>query len=272
MKGSESARLRKVSKGGQGGHGEALKGRQSKASTGCVSLHLAPCHRKQKALSSTMSFSPRRVRITPTVALYECRLLKCAIKTSSLLRHVEQRLKKWRGVQRWSLQCYCSPRGEVVVQAVVERAAVASRVDNLLQAWRKIVVKMLPGVVQAKQLKRGVWFQDTLVDVRVMVESWEAACAKLGAEAAVDGSAAKCTYLEPALPSAGAPNTAPPAPRAVAEPRSLPAPEPRLQLAPEPRLQPAPEQRPQPAPSQRSSVPQSQQVPEKPHALLVTLG
>ena len=161
MQGRESARLRKASKGGHGGHGGALEEIQSKAATGCVSLHLAPCHRKQKALSSTMSFSPRRVRNTPTVALYECRLLKCAVKTASLLRHVEQRLKKWRGVQRWSLQCYCSPRGEVVVQAVVERAAVASRVDNLLQAWRKIVVKMLPGVVQAKQLKRGVWVRQT---------------------------------------------------------------------------------------------------------------
>ena len=148
--------------------------------------------------------SPRRVRNTPTVVLYECRLLK-SVKTASLLRHVEQRMKKWRGVQRWSLQCYCSPRGEVVVQAVVERAAVASRVDNLLQAWRKLVVKLLPGV-QAKQLKRGVWLQDTLVDVRVMVEAWEAACAKLGAEAAVDGGAVRCSYLEPALPSATAPS------------------------------------------------------------------
>jgi hypothetical protein len=150
--------------------------------------------------------SPRRVRNTPTVALYECRLLK-SVKTASLLRHVEQRLKKWRGVQRWSLQCYCSPRGEVVVQAVVERAAVASRVDNLLQAWRKLVVKLLPGV-QEKQLKRGVWLQDTLVDVRVMVEAWEAACAKLGAEAAVDGGAVRCSYLEPALPSASAASSA----------------------------------------------------------------
>lgn len=262
MQGSDSARLRKASKGGHGGHGGALEERLPKAATGCESLHLAPCHRKQKALFSTMSFSPRRVRNTPTVALYECRLLKCAVKTSSLLRHVEQRLKKWRGVQRWSLQCYCSPRGEVVVQAVVERAAVASRVDNLLQAWRKVVVKMMPGV-QAKQLKRGVWFQDTLVDVRVMVEAWEAACAKLGAEAAVDGSAVMCMYLEPALPSAGA---APPASKSVAEPRPQTAPEPRLQAAPEPR--------PQPAPSQRNSVPpQSQQVPaEKPRALLVNLG
>jgi hypothetical protein len=153
--------------------------------------------------------SPRRVRNTPTVVLYECRLLK-SVRTASLLRHVEQRMKKWRGVQRWSLQCYCSPRGEVVVQAVVERAAVASRVDNLLQAWRKLVVKLLPGGVQAKQLKRGAWLQDTLVDVRVMVEAWEAACAKLGAEAAVDGGAVRCSYLEPALPSAAAPSAAAP--------------------------------------------------------------
>ena len=196
--------------------------------------------------------SPRRVRNTPTVVLYECRLLKCAVKTASLLRHVEARIKKWRGVLRWSLQCYCSPRGEVVVQAVVERAAAASRADNLLQAWRKLVVRMLPGV-QAKQLRRGAWFQDTLVDVRVMVEAWEAACAKLGAEAAVDGGAVKCTYLEPALPSAAqgvaqaaraaAPSAAAPAPQPAAVPRPLPAPStsavPLAALqAPEPRAPP----------------------------------
>jgi hypothetical protein len=186
------------------------------------------------------------------VVLYECRLLKCAVKTASLLRHVEARIKKWRGVLRWSLQCYCSPRGEVVVQAVVERAAAASRADNLLQAWRKLVVRMLPGV-QAKQLRRGAWFQDTLVDVRVMVEAWEAACAKLGAEAAVDGGAVKCTYLEPALPSAAqgvaqaaraaAPSAAAPAPQPAAVPRPLPAPStsavPLAALqAPEPRAPP----------------------------------
>ena len=95
-----------------------------------------------------------------------------------------------------------SPRGEVVVQAVVERVAAVCRVDNLIQAWRKIVVKMIPSAPQAKQLKRGVWCQDVYVDVRVMVEIWESACAKLGAEASVDGGAVKCSYLEPALPSA----------------------------------------------------------------------
>ena len=149
-----------------------------------------------------MSFSPRRVRSTPTVALYECRLLKSSLKPASVLRDVEGKIKKWRGVQRWYLQCYLSTRGEVVIQAVVERVAAACRVDNLIQAWRKIVVKMLPGAPQVKQLKRGVWCQDMLVDVRVMVEHWESACAKLGAEASVDGGAVKCSYLEPALPSA----------------------------------------------------------------------
>ena len=149
-----------------------------------------------------MSFSPRRVRSTPTVALYECRLLKSSLKTASVLRYVEGKVKKWRGVQRWYLQCYLSPRGEVVVQAVVERVAAVCRVDNLIQAWRKIVVKMIPSAPQAKQLKRGVWCQEVFVDVRVMVEIWESACAKLGAEASVDGGGVKCSYLEPALPSA----------------------------------------------------------------------
>jgi len=216
-----------------------------------------------------MSFSPRRVRNTPTVALYECRLLKCAVKTSSLLRHVEQRLKKWRGVQRWSLQCYCSPRGEVVVQAVVERAAVASRVDNLLQAWRKIVVKLLPGV-QAKQLKRGVWFQDTLVDVRVMVEAWEAACAKLGAEASVDGGAVRCSYLEPALPSAAAPSAAAPSAASVVPNAAARATASALPSA----AVPAPKPEPRALQGFTSAPPaQGQPAQEKPRApLLVTLG
>ena len=166
-----------------------------------------------------MSFSPRRVRSTPTVALYECRLLKSSLKLASVLRYVEGKVKKWRGVQRWYLQCYLSPRGEVVIQAVVERVAAVCRVDNLIQAWRKIVVKMIPGAPQVKQLKRGVWCQDMLVDVRVMVEHWESACAKLGAEASVDGGAVKCSYLEPALPSTM------PAMPSIAQKSHVPAPQ-----------------------------------------------
>ena len=53
---------------------------------------------------------------------------------------------------------------------------------------------------QVKQLKRGFWHQDTLVDIRFMAETWENACSKLGAEATVDHNAAKCSYLEPTLP------------------------------------------------------------------------
>jgi hypothetical protein len=134
--------------------------------------------------------------------LYECRLLKPSLKPASVLRYVEAKVKKWRGVQRWYLQCYLSPRGEVVIQAVVERVAAVCRVDNLIQAWRKIVVKMIPGAPQAKDMKRGAWCQDMLVDVRGMVEQWESACAKLGAEASVDRGTVKCSYIEPALPSA----------------------------------------------------------------------
>ena len=106
-----------------------------------------------------------------------------------------------------------------MVQVVVERVAAMCRVDNLIQAWRKIVVKMIPGAPQAKQLKRGVWCQDMLVDVRVMVETWESACAKLGAEANVDGGAVKCSYLEPALP-----NTIPALP-SIAPKLNFPAPQ-----------------------------------------------
>ena len=229
-----------------------------------------------------MSLSPRRVRITPTVALYECRLLKYPVKTASLLRHVEQRIKKWRGVQRWSLQCYCSARGEVVVQAVVERAAIASRVDNLLQAWRKLVAKMLPGV-QAKQLKRGVWCNEVLVDVRVMVEEWETACAKLGAEAAVDGGAVQCTYLEPALPNAAASNSlssaaahsVPSATVPSFAPRTAPYPAPRTQNA-VPKTMPALSQKEKATEkinAKISAATQALQVPEKPRPpLLITLG
>ena len=234
-----------------------------------------------------MSLSPRRVRITPTVALYECRLLKCTVKTASLLRHVEQRVKKWRGMQRWSLQCYCSARGEVVVQAVVERAAVASRVDNLLQAWRKLVAKMLPGV-QAKQLKRGVWCNEVLVDVRVMVEEWETACVKLGAEAAVDGGAVQCTYLEPALPNAAASNSLSsslPSAAIASKPSSAIAAKPAALSAAPPLPSAAPKSlAPRPLISQKISAESSAkisasfaahspQVSEKPRPpLLITLG
>ena len=122
---------------------------------------------------------------------------------------------------------------------------------------------MLPGAVQARQLKRGAWFQDTLVDVRVMVEAWEAACAKLGAEAAVDGGAVKCTYLEPALPSAV---------HGVTQPARAAAPSAAAPSAAAPAPQPAAVPRPLPSPSSKSAVPLAGLQAQEPLPLLVSLG
>ena len=149
-----------------------------------------------------MSFSPRRVRFAPSVALYECRLVRCDAKAASLLRYVESRVKRWRGVQRWAALCFKSGRGEVVVQVVAERATPALRIDNLLHAWRKLIAKILPDGVSAKQLKRGGWFADAFVDIKIMAEAFDAGIGKLRAEAAaVDSAALSCSFVEPALPS-----------------------------------------------------------------------
>ena len=154
--------------------------------------------------------SPRRVRAAPNVALHECRMLKVHTKPASVLRYVEGKVKKWRGVQRWYAQCYVSQRSELVVQVVAERYAASSRNDNLFNGWRRVVVRMLPGDVAVKALKRSAWHMDTLVDTRAMYEDWPAACAKVCAEAlAVDKGAVKCSYVEPALPSGAAPVSAP---------------------------------------------------------------
>ena len=163
--------------------------------------------------------SPRRVKATPNVALHECRMLKVHTKPASVLRYVEGKVKKWRGVQRWYAQCYVSQRGELVVQVVAERYAASSRNDNLFNGWRRVVVRMLPGDVAVKALKRSVWHMDTLVDTRAMYEDWPAACAKMCAEAlAVDKGVVKCSYVEPALPSGAAPVSAP-----VSVPATAPA-------------------------------------------------
>ena len=181
--------------------------------------------------------SPRRVRATPNVALHECRMLKVHTKPASVLRYVEGKVKKWRGVQRWYAQCFVSQRGELVVQVVAERYAASSRNDNLFNGWRRVVVRMLPGDVAVKALKRSVWHMDTLVDTRAMYEDWPAACAKMCAEAlAVDKGVVKCSYVEPALPSGAAPMSAPasvlgtsPTAAVLAAPRSLAVPAAALQ-------------------------------------------
>ena len=114
-----------------------------------------------------------------------------------------------------------------MVQVVAERYAASSRNDNLFNGWRRVVVRMLPGDVAVKALKRSVWHMDTLVDTRAMYEDWPAACAKMCAEAlAVDKGVVKCSYVEPALPSGAAPVSAPvsapvTAPVVHAAPKSL---------------------------------------------------
>ena len=162
--------------------------------------------------------SPRRVRSAPNVALHECRMLKVHTKPASVLRYVEGKVKKWRGVQRWYAQCYVSQRSELVVQVVAERYAASSRNDNLFNGWRRVVVRMLPGDVAVKALKRSTWHMDTLVDTRAMYEDWPAACAKVCAEAlAVDKGTVKCSYVEPALPSGASAPASLPAPSSVAQ-------------------------------------------------------
>ena len=180
--------------------------------------------------------SPRRVRAAPNVALHECRMLKVHTKPASVLRYVEGKVKKWRGVLRWYAQCYVSQRSELVVQVVAERYAASSRNDNLFNGWRRVVVRMLPGDVAVKALKRSAWHMDTLVDTRAMYEDWPAACAKICAEAlAADKGAVKCSYVEPALPSgasAPAPESLPataPTAAVLAAPRSLAVPVAALQ-------------------------------------------
>ena len=145
-------------------------------------------------------------------------MLKVHTKPASVLRYVEGKVKKWRGVQRWYAQCYVSQRGELVVQVVAERYAASSRNDNLFNGWRRVVVRMLPGEVAVKALKRSAWHMDTLVDTRAMYEDWPAACAKVCAEAlAADKGAVKCSYVEPALPSGASASASLPAPSIVAQ-------------------------------------------------------
>ena len=129
-------------------------------------------------------------------------------------------------MQRWAALCFKSGRGEVVVQVVAERATPALRIDNLLHAWRKLIAKILPDGVSAKQLKRGGWFADAFLDIKIMAEAFDAGIGKLRAEAAaVDSAALGCSFTEPALPSesSAAPSVISEQPRPSAVPTAAPA-------------------------------------------------
>jgi len=152
--------------------------------------------------------SPRRVRGAPSIALYELRLLRTSSRPGALVRAMEPRIRRWRGLARWHMHAHSSARGEIVLQLVGERLSHVARVDNLFVSWRKTLQRTF----QLGALKRGAWSGDALADVKLMHEPFDAGVAKLLAEAGAD--AVRCSYLEPALPSQpkayDAPQQAPP--------------------------------------------------------------
>ena len=145
---------------------------------------------------SSAAHSPRRIRSTPSIALYELRLLRTSSRPGSLVRALEPRIRRWRGLARWHIHACSSARGEIVLQLVAERQSHVARVDILFVSWRKTLQR----IFKLGAFKRGVWSSDALADVKLMHElSFDAAVAKLLAEAGED--VVRCSYLEPALPS-----------------------------------------------------------------------
>jgi len=90
-----------------------------------------------------MRLSPRRIKPTPTIILYELRMIGLKTRPSSLLRKLEAIIKKWRGLVRWYMQGHTSMRGEVVVHIVGERFGRVNRVDNLVASWRRAIARIL---------------------------------------------------------------------------------------------------------------------------------
>ena len=168
---------------------------------------------------SSAAHSPRRIRSAPSIALYELRLLHTNSRPASLVRALEPRIRRWRGLARWHIHACSSPRGEIVLQLVAERLSHVARVDNLFVSWRKTLQRVL----KLGALKRGVWSSDALADVKLM---WhEQSFTTLLAEAGED--VVRCSYLEPALPSQSSqsqssmslqPQLAPPIPPQLAPP------------------------------------------------------
>ena len=91
----------------------------------------------------SMRLSPRRIKSTPTIILYELRMIGLKTRPSSLLRKLEAIIKKWRGLVRWYMQGHTSMRGEVVVHIVGERFGRVNRLDNLVASWRRAIARIL---------------------------------------------------------------------------------------------------------------------------------
>lgn len=144
--------------------------------------------------------SPRRMKPEPVIVLYELRMVR-ALRPLPALRAVEARVKKWRGMLRWTMQAFTSPRGEAIVQIVGERSSHVTRRDNLFSSWQRLV-EGLGGVTCA----RGCWASAAsgasyFADARMLHEGYDAVVARVGEEAArADSGVVSCTDLLPLLP------------------------------------------------------------------------
>ena len=94
-------------------------------------------------MESSMRLSPRRIKATPTIILYELRMIGLKTRPSSLLRKLEAIIKKWRGLVRWYMQGHTSIRSEVVIHIVGERFGRVNRVDNLVASWRRAIARIV---------------------------------------------------------------------------------------------------------------------------------
>ena len=145
--------------------------------------------------------SPRRVKPAPVVVMYELRSLRAA-KPLVAMRTVEARIKKWRGLVRWTMLAYTSPRSETVVHIVGERHSHVSRRDNLFSSWQRFV-KVFGGV----DTGRATWVTASngacyFADARILHEGYETAAAKVLEEATrIDAGVALCSDLLPLLPA-----------------------------------------------------------------------
>jgi hypothetical protein len=200
---------------------------------------------------SQSNLSPRRVKPATVTVLYELRALR-SHPPAAYLSRFEAKVRGWRGLQRWRMQAYTSPRGETVLQVVTEKAAQSSRVDNAFSSWRRMLLQLLPvsksstpGAATVRTTwARGSWItgdgqhsaSSWYADVKLLAEAYDAACAKLWEEARrADASATRCSYLEPALhePPRRAPQDAVRAPSsAVASASIKAAPPPAPKAAP----------------------------------------
>lgn len=144
--------------------------------------------------------SPRRTKPDSVTVMYELRSLR-AQKPLAIMRSIESRIRKWRGMVRWTLIAFASHRGEAVVHIVGERHSQVSRRDNLFTSWQRLV--KLIGVVD---VGRAAWVSAGngaafFADARILHESYESAVAKVLDDATkIDASVLTCTDVLPLLP------------------------------------------------------------------------